>query len=70
MCVSLPVVPVVSNKIRPASLENNNGGTFNIPVELLKIQDIFVIKTEINEDRKFIIYVNTAEKGTECHKCG
>jgi len=62
--------PYVFNGIFPASFENNNGGTFNIPVELLRIPGIFITKTEINEEGKFIIYADTEEKGTECHKCG
>lgn len=70
MCVSLPVVPVVSSKINPVSLENNNGGSFSIPVKILGIPDIFITKTEINEDGKLIIYVESTEKGSECHKCG
>jgi len=50
------------NGISPASFGNNNGGTFNIPAELLKIHDIYVIKTDINEEGKFIIYVETTKK--------
>ena len=67
MCVSLPVA---SNGISPVSLENNNGDSFNIPVKLLRIPDVSVIKTEINEEGKLIIHAKTIEKGTECHKCG
>jgi len=71
MCIFRSLVsPVVSNEAAPASLENNNGGSFNIPVKLLRIDNVFVIKTEINEEEKFIIHVGTAEKGCECHKCG
>ena len=71
MCIFRSLVsPVVSNEAAPASLENNNGGSFKIPVKLLRIDNVFVIKTEINEEEKFIIHVGTAEKGCECHKCG
>ena len=55
-------IPYAFNEISPASFGNNNGGTFNIPVELLRIKDIFIIKTEINEEGKFIIYVKTTKK--------
>ena len=64
------VRPFVSNEINPAAFENNNGGSFNIPVKSLRIDNIFVIKTECNEEGKLIIYVETAEKGCKCHKCG
>jgi transposase len=62
--------PSFSNEINPAPLENNNGGSFSIPVKVLGIPGIFITKTEINEDGKLIIYAESAEKGTECHKCG
>ncbi len=67
MCAS---VPVVSNEVIPVSLENNNGGSFSIPIKVLGIPNISVIKTEINEDGKLIIHAESTEKGTECHKCG
>jgi len=48
----------------------NPAPTFSIPVEALGLQNVELIKVELNRANEFIITVASTKKEIPCHKCG
>lgn len=49
---------------------SNTPQTLSIPVEVLALQDVEVIKVELDREKQFIITVASTKKEIPCHQFG
>ncbi len=56
--------------INEETVDGNTGQTLNLPVELLKLPDIVLKEMRIDKENRIIVWVESMEEGTRCHRCG